>query len=142
MNSSEILVSPAGELTRRRRLFDAVAELYGIKFAPADAPHPAPKAIVLFSATRAEAIAWANRGVRCLAYLNGAKRSLPAGCSDVTFSKSSHLSSLFRGTRFADSSITTLTEIEREPGDDVIAERARQPVWVNCQQQRCAADLV
>lgn len=138
----EIAVLPAEDLTRRRRLLDAIAALYGVRFVACAPQEPLSGAVVLFSATREEALAWSTVGVRCLAFLTGPVQELTDGSSDVCFSESACVSPLFRGSRLPDKSIKGIRLAERHPEDEVIAEIGERPVWTCCQQGRSRADLV
>jgi hypothetical protein len=135
-----IAVYPDTDLARRARLLDGISNLYSVRFVAGHAEHPI--GAIMFSATTADALVLARKGVRCLAFLNGPTVAESDSAADVSFSSSPHVSPLFRGRTFNDLSINTIAATGPEADTEIIATKAGKPWWLRYRAAIGQADVV
>ncbi len=117
-----IEVSPGEALSTRRRLFDAVAEAYDVRFGAPNEDREEPAGRILFDGETPQ------HGVPTLVL--GEAGGTPAGDSLVHFTRSAVLDAHLRGWDIGDRLIAAATTI---PGDgaEVLATAGGRPVWTS-----------
>lgn len=135
-------IFPATELARRRRLFDALAQLYTVDFVGlSEMEQPAVGAAILFDVDRQQAVRCAESGLRCLAFLKTSNPvSLPSG--NVVLSSTPSLDRCFQGRVLADKTLDRAFHLPGDPQDEVIARKGDSILWVHRQYGASAMDLV
>lgn len=135
-------IYPANELTRRRRLFDALAQLFTIDFIGlSESEQPPVAAAILFDADRPHAARLAESGCRCLAFL---KASAPISLApeNVILSSTSPLDLCFRGRILADKTLECAFHVFADPQDAVVARKGDSILWIHREYGAAAVDLV
>jgi hypothetical protein len=143
MQIPRVGVFPSSALVSHTRLFTALQELCGVSFA-ADLKLDGRDcdAAVVFGALRGEAIQIARSGVRCLAFVGGPVKAVQCGSADVSLAHTSYLPSCFRGIALRDPSIKTISDVDRKPGDVVIAHQGADILWISRREGASAVDLI
>jgi hypothetical protein len=133
---------PRADARARERLLRSLGALYGVTFVPVEEGATARyEAMVLFDATRADALRWARAGVRCLAYIRGAVRPVH-GTSDIAFADAPHVVPAFRGATLADPSIQSRRDVGADSEDQVIATTGTDVLWARRADGSGSADIV
>jgi len=143
MQSVKIGVFPAEEFSRRRRLLQALGELFSLEFEPGregDATND--RAALLFGVTREAAIRIAGSGLRCLAFLKAEAVVKKSATGSVCLASIPYLAPCFRGRTLPDSTIGLVSPLQPEAGDEVVARKGEDALWIHRPEQNSAVDLV
>jgi hypothetical protein len=127
VNPSPIGVLPATEAARRTRLFQALEQVFPVRFeARADGHLAGLDAVVVFGAEH-------GPGERCDIPCLVITESEPppgAGPDSVRLSASDRIDPRLRGRGFEPSDVPARASLETQPVDDVLATTADTPIWI------------
>lgn len=124
------------------RLFQSVGDFLGVSFVTEGCLASGRyDGAVLLGFSRDEAIEVARRGLHCLTFLGGpfSRISEPL---NVSFSRASCLSPLFRGVTLAERGIGALHVTTRMPGDVLVAQTSDFPLWTRRVEGSASVDFI
>jgi hypothetical protein len=137
----KIAVFPGENLTREPRLWQGLAELFGVEFVPGtSACADGIDFAILLDATRAQALELARSHVRCLAYLGGDAIPLTPR-TPVQFSNVPALHPLFRGRTVPDDRLLSSHKLTAEPGESILAAAGDRTLWIRRTEGKRSLDL-
>lgn len=115
------------------RLFMALAELYPVEFRRADpCEFGSLNALVVLDGDRATGLAAAARGLPCLVTDGRVGRSQVALPGELRFSASQVLDGYLRDrVMFVGTSNAPASELQVQPGDEVVASIGGKPIWLS-----------
>ena len=117
--------------------------MYGVRFVPLHGREAAGcDGVVLFDATRAEALRWARSGVRCLAYIHGPMEPIGKTGRDISFADSPCVVPAFRGATLEDAAVDARTDLGDHEPREVMARHHGNALWIRHAEERSSADLV
>jgi hypothetical protein len=138
-------IVPSPDFAMLRGMLLALAELFPVEFRD----HPGDTfesldAIILLQASREVGLRAAGGGVRCLAFLDGddRHRQLRLDSSDVQFAPTINLHPCLRRQVLTEREPHSTSPLQPEPGDEVVASRGNQPVWLHRVVGKSAVDFV
>jgi hypothetical protein len=124
-------------------LLKVVSQLHAVGIvAGQEADLSSYQAALLFDASREHAIRIAASGLRCLAFIGG--HTAPVSClsDNVCLSSSPHLPQCFRGRALPDKAIERVCHLEAEAGDEVLARKGDDILWLHRKKGASVVDLV
>lgn len=143
MRRPQVAIFPAEQMLRHNRLLDALSELYSVDFVEwAGGKEQLYNAVLLFNVSREMAINVASSGLRCVAFIGGRPVSVAPAVNDVCLGSNSFLPQCFRGRSFSDKSIDRICRLAVEPGDEVLARKGDDVLWLHRKQGVSGIDLV
>ncbi len=143
MNPKKIGVFPAEEFPHYRRTLEALGQLFGVCFLAGEESALHFYEAILFLRIPLEAeVEVATCGLPCLALVTGPAKPASPSSAKVVFGESPHLRRYFRGRRLPDKSIDKISKLEREPGDEVLAQMGDENLWIHRSKNGCSLHMV
>jgi hypothetical protein len=127
-----------------QRLFDALAEVYSVEFRRSElGDHGSLHALVVLNGDRAKGVAVAAQGLPCLV-IGGQAGSPEVGLpGEVRFSGSEVLEDcLHDRMMFVGASTPSVSVLQAQPGDEVVASIAGRPIWLSRSEGGTALQIV
>jgi hypothetical protein len=125
------------------RLLDALNCLLPVQFLPwVDGGKTNCDAALLFGVSREKAVEAASSGLRCLAFIGGQTVPVASSSQNVFLSSSACLPQCFRGRMLSDKAIKRVCRLEAKPGDEVLARKGDDILWVHRKEGAVGVDLV
>jgi len=139
----KIAVFSADDSFPSRRLLEALSQLYSVEFVrTGDLLVGAYDAALLFGTTRDHAIRTARSGLRCMAFLCGESVNLSSTCPDVHLASIPYLNSCLRSQVLPDTALQSISRMKEEVGDQVVARKDRDALWIHRAEGTSAVDFV
>jgi hypothetical protein len=136
-------VFPSEAFERHERLLGAVAEICGVAFVQGhEVDSRLYDAGLLFGASRVEAVAVARSGLRCLAFIGGSPSAVRSASSNVRLSSTPYLPPALRGMGLPDPSVVKVCGLDRESGDEVVAQKGEDVLWIHRRVGTSRMDLL
>ena len=143
MRRPQIAIFPAEQMLRPNRLLEALSELYWVDFVEwADGKKQLYDAAFLFGVSREKAVEAASSGLRCLAFIGGQTVPVASASQAVCLSASSCLPQCFRGRTLPDKAIERVCPLKPEAGDEVLARKGDDILWLHRKKGVSGIDLV
>jgi hypothetical protein len=143
MNCRKIGVFLAGESSIPQRLLEAISTLLPVQFIVFDELDSAScDEVLLFGVSRQRAMEVSLSGVRCMAFVGGHSVTTSSPLTEVTFSSAPCLAGYFRGRKLSDNSIDRISCLKAEAGDEVVARKGDDILWIHRKEGAAGVDLV
>jgi hypothetical protein len=143
MSRPRIAVFPAGELSRQQRLLKAVSQLCMVDIvAGLEADLEGYQAALLFGVFREQAVRIAASGLHCMAFIGGPTFPVSSPSAAVRLSSNSCLPQCFRGRTLPDKAIERVCPLKPEAGDEVLAWKGDDILWLHGKQGASEVDLI
>ena len=140
MDGIQIAVLPTPELQRRRRMFDAVADLYDVRFVEAGAA-AVVAGVITFGDVDESGPLGAYRDAPRLIFPRQ-DEAVVTVAEKVDFEDTPSLVRWFRGFSFSDSSLGPVAPLTARPGDEVLARAGGSPMWIRRSSSSASWDLI
>src|SRR6266545_1221074 len=128
-------VAPVESYHRQKRLFDTLSEYFPVTFEPrAPGNVEQLKGLILFGATRERAAAAARSGVACYAVLASGETAGSEASPTVRFGSSASLPVCLRNRSLEEPNKGKTVTLRSEAGDEVMASKADQAVWLRSEE--------
>jgi hypothetical protein len=138
-----VAVFSAREYSRYDRLLGALSQLYPVEFVSGrELDMESVDGALLIDVTCFEAVRTARMGVRCLAYIDEQRVLVPSARSKIVFFDSPCISKSFRGRILEDTSVDKISHLEAELGDEIVARKGEDILWMRRSKESVALDLV
>jgi hypothetical protein len=141
MDLPKIAVFPATEFSRRKRMLQALGELYDVEFLPTDNLNAHSTALI-FGTSRQESLSFADSGIRCLAFIAGQVDPICSSTSKVDFPEEAPIANCFRGRSLHDGSLKHAHRLEVMAGEQVIARKGENILWIRRSGSAAPLDMV
>jgi hypothetical protein len=139
----QIAVSSASHSSPSRRLLEGLGQLYSVKFVrDQDLRADAYDAVLLFGATCEDAMRVGRKGLRCLAFLDGESPAVGSTGQRIRLGAGPYLHSSFRALVLPDTRLQHTYRLQKQSGDELVASRGDQALWVHRAGGPSTIDLV
>lgn len=142
MDRIKVTVFSPREDSRRTRLLGALSELYPVAFfEKATLDQMQGDAALLFGVSRADAIRVARSGLPCLAFIDAQSAPARVAMAGIQFTEAAYLPACFRGRTLSDEVANPLSRLILEPGDQVLARKGEEILWIHRKEGTTNLDL-
>jgi len=126
-----------------KRLLEAITNLLPLQFVMLDELDRAHcDAALLFGVSRQKAMEVSLSGLRCLAFIGGQLVPTVSSRADIHLSSTPYLVQCFRGRTLSDNGIHQIRRLKKEIGDEVVARKDDDILWIHRGEGASAVDLV
>src|SRR3990172_7885428 len=131
MNLPKIAVFPFEEFVLRRKMLQALGELYDVEFVPTDEANLRAHGIAwLFGVARQEAVSLAEMGIRCLAFIAGRAVPVHVSSARVELADVSSIARCFRGRSLEDAALKKAQRLEAIRDEKVVMRKGEDILWI------------
>lgn len=124
-------------------LLDALSSLFSVEFSVFDEADRADyDAALLFGVSREKAVAIAFGISRCMAFIRAQPVRAAEHPSEIHLNSTPYLAQCLRGRTLSDKAIEQISYLREEPGDEVVARRDNDILWIHRSQGNSSIDLV
>lgn len=142
-NRRKIGVFLANDCSAPKRLLDALSSFLAVQFVEFDEVNgPHCDAALLFGVSREKAVEVALKGVRCLAVMGGQPTATGSPLAGVQLSSAPYLARCLRGRTMSDKEIQRINCLKEEAGDEVVARKGDDILWIHRKEGASGVDLV
>jgi hypothetical protein len=143
MHRPRIGVFPPEGLVGRKRLLEALTQLYSVEFVTCqELDRRLCEAALLFGVTREQAVRIASSGLRCMAFLDGEPAPVQSASPNISLASIPYLRRCFQGRVLPDKTVARICRLKEEVGDEVVARKGDEILWIHRKEGVSAVDLV
>jgi len=137
------MVFVAVEFSYCQRLLNILGQLYSVDFVTdQEVDRRYCEAAILIGVSRDKALEASANGMRCLAFIGGQIVPSLSLSKDVCLGSSSYLPQYFRGRTLPDKAIGRVYYLKMEAGDEVLARKGDDILWLHRKEGTLSMDLV
>jgi hypothetical protein len=125
-----------------QRLFDGLGELFPLEFHRGNANGRALDAVIVFAKKPQEALALVPKGVPAYVAISGIEGEIASANPEIRFADSAGLDRCLRHQGMDDRELKAFAPLVPAAGDDVLASRDNQPLWIRRSAPGASMDVV